>query len=97
MDNVIAGVILSGVFSLVGVLYAARSQARSHTFDTFVKAYEAVTEENARLRIENARLEKQQDDERRRCEERVTDLERQLARAYRNRPDTGPLGERKSG
>lgn len=82
MDSVITGVVLSGVFSLLGVLYASRTQARSQAFDTFVKAYEAVTEENARLRIENARLEQQ-----------IADLERQLARAYRNRPDTGPLGK----
>lgn len=97
MENVIAGVIVSGLFSLAGIWYATRSQSRSQTFDTLVKAYEAVSEDNQRLRIENARLEQQQDAERRRCDERITDLERQLARAYRNRPDTGPLGGKAGG
>lgn len=93
MDNVVAGVLLSGLFSLLGIWYATRAQARSAAFETLVKAYEALAEENARLRLENARVEKQSAEERKACDSRIMDLERQLARAYRSRPDTGPLGQ----
>lgn len=71
METVILGVILSGLFSLGGVWYATRSSAKSATFDTLVKAYEAVAKENERLRGSNEK-----------ALERIADLEAQLARAY---------------
>jgi len=74
VEGVIISTVIAGVLSLIGVLWSSRSATRSSMYDTLVKAYEAVTTENERLRNEKA-LDKQ----------RINDLEAQLARCYGQR------------
>lgn len=66
--------LISGFFSIGGIIYSARKQSSSSTFETLVKAYEAMGKENDRLRDEVEELRK----------ERI-ELQRQLADCYRTK------------
>lgn len=47
---VLASALVSALLTLLGTIFASRSTSKSATFDTMVKAYQAISEENQRLR-----------------------------------------------
>jgi hypothetical protein len=71
IEAALVGALISGVLSISGVVISGLFQSKGSTFTTLVQAYEAVTTENARLRAESLRKD-----------QRITDLEGQVARAY---------------